>query len=169
MRLGRDDFAGVWQISRQITDRLGPDGEFVGTAALVPTGDNGLHYRETGQLTLADGTPMMAERQYVWRFVDNRVAVAFADGAAFHTFLPAGQAAGSDHPCGADHYRVRYDFTQWPQWRATWTVNGPRKDYASVSEYVRLDGVADHLRGGPGSGNEEQGTFRKDDRDGDDT
>lgn len=143
--LGRDDFAGVWRMTRRIADRLGPDGEFDGIAEMVADADNGLRYRESGRLALGSGPPMTAERRYLWRFFEGRVMVAFADGAPFHTFQPAGRVAGTDHPCGADLYRVRYDFHHWPAWQTEWTVIGPRKDYTSLTTYVPTEATADRL------------------------
>jgi hypothetical protein len=132
-----EDFAGTWQLHRAISDRRGPDAVFEGRATLHPAGTDGLDYQEVGQMRVGDGAPLLAERRYGWRFDTAGVAVSFADGRAFHRFVPEGHAQGSDHPCGADLYRVRYDFTRWPDWSATWEVTGPRKDYTSVSHYRR--------------------------------
>ena len=33
-------------------------------------------------------------------------------------------------------YRVRYDFSDWPDWRTIWHVTGPRKAYEMVSHYA---------------------------------
>ncbi|WP_019953869.1 DUF6314 family protein [Yoonia vestfoldensis] len=139
--LGRDDFAGLWQVVRRIEDRhSGMRGDFVGVAELEPVGEAGLIYVENGQMRFGDTPPMQATRRYFWDFADRLVTVRFADGRNFHSFVPEGQAAGTDHPCGADHYSVVYDFTRWPHWRATWDVTGPRKDYTSVTDYVRAAG-----------------------------
>ena len=54
---------------------------------------------------------MQATRRYLWDFEGGLVIVRFADGRDFHSFAPAGQVAGTDHPCGDDHYTVVYDFT----------------------------------------------------------
>ena len=138
---GRGDFAGMWQLTRRIDDRHGQmRGDFTGTAVLTPVGDDLLDYVENGQMRFGDAAPMMATRSYRWQFRQNLVLVRFADGRDFHSFTPAGQAAGTDHPCGEDHYTVVYDFTLWPDWRATWNVTGPRKDYSSVTDYVRAAG-----------------------------
>jgi len=130
------DFAGDWQLNRQITDRHGAmNGTLVGTVTLSGAGA-ALRYAETGRLRLESGPVMEATRDYLWTFKDGHVEVRFADGAAFHTFTPAGKVPGSTHLCGADLYNVTYDFRDWPQWRATWGVKGPRKDYTSVSHYA---------------------------------
>jgi hypothetical protein len=135
--LGPSDFLGAWQLDRAITDNLaGQHGRLTGTASFVASVAGRLDYRETGTLRLDAGPQMAASRGYQWVFLPDRVDVAFDDGRAFHSFVPKGHAAGTDHPCGADFYTVRYDFTAWPKWSAAWTVTGPRKDYVSVSNYA---------------------------------
>lgn len=130
-----EDFLGLWRLERIIDDRLsGKTGRFEGTARLVPQGD-GLLYHEEGMLRLGEGTPLAAHRSYLWRWEGDAVAVSFTDGRPFHRFRPAGTAAGTDHPCGADLYRVLYDFTAFPRWTAQWDVAGPRKAYRMVSVY----------------------------------
>lgn len=130
------DFAGDWRLARVITDRhSGMDGTLTGMATLSGQGAD-LRYDETGRLTLKSGPVMEATRTYLWHIGAGLVTVKFGDGADFHSFVPAGQAPGTTHLCGADLYDVTYDFRDWPQWRATWTVRGPRKDYTSVSDYT---------------------------------
>ena len=63
--------------------------------------------------------------------------VAFHDGRPFHRFAAGESGAGTDHLCGADLYRVAYDWSAWPDWRAVWEVTGPRKDYRMESRYRR--------------------------------
>jgi hypothetical protein len=136
--LTQADFAGSWLLRRQIDDRLSKQtGEFSGTAVLSKNAGGGLNYHETGTMVLGNGPAMTAERRYSWTFAADHIDVAFDDGRAFHRFVPSGHVAGTDHPCGADFYTVRYDFTDWPRWSAVWTVTGPRKDYVSVSQYER--------------------------------
>lgn len=131
------DFAGPWLVSRRIDDHLsGRPGRFIGTARLTPEGD-GLRYREEGTLTLGDGPPLAAHRDYLWRADGDGIAVLFPDGRPFHRFLPSGRAPGTDHPCGRDLYRVTYDLSAWPLWTAEWTVTGPAKDYIMLTRYER--------------------------------
>lgn len=126
-------------MTRHIVDHhAGQGGHLVGEAAFEAQAADQLIYRETGTLTLATGAQMMAQRSYRWVFDRDAVAVMFDDGRAFHSFVPSGHAAGTDHPCGDDFYTVRYDFTLWPCWRAVWTVTGPRKNYVSVTQYARI-------------------------------
>jgi hypothetical protein len=129
------DFAGLWTLDRRIEDRLSRrPGRFHGTARLSPDG-TGLHYREEGTLTLADGPLLAAHRDHLWSADGQGIEVLFADGRPFHRFTPEGRAPGTDHPCGADLYRVTYDLSQWPRWTAEWTVLGPAKDYTMLSAY----------------------------------
>lgn len=138
MILKARDFLGRWELRRTIADhRDGQNGTLAGQAVFA--GDDGLQlmYEESGTLTLESGATLEATRQYRWKFTPDAVIVTFADGRPFHRFVPSGHAAGTDHPCGADFYTVRYDFTRWPDWIAVWTVTGPRKDYVSTSTYQR--------------------------------
>ena len=131
------EFTGDWDFRRQISDaKHGQNGAVTGQATFE-RGGNGLHYRETGVLTLANGAQMQAERSYLWSPDGAGIAVTFADGAAFHRFDPQGQAQGTSHLCGDDLYNVTYDFTRWPVWTAVWAVVGPRKDYISTTHYIR--------------------------------
>ncbi len=137
--LGPDDFLGRWRLRREITDhRLRQTGDLEGDAVLSRATDGMLDYAEAGELRYGDGPPMEASRAYRWHFVAGAVEVFFSDGRPFHSFEPAGHVEGTDHPCGADLYRVRYDFTRWPNWIATWAVKGPRKDYTAVSTYAQM-------------------------------
>lgn len=128
----------MWQLTRRIDDRYGRmRGDFSGAVVLTPVGLDLLDYSEEGHMIYNNSAPMKATQTYRWHFLSGLVFVRFADGRDFHSFIPAGQMAGTDHPCGDDHYSVVYDFTRWPDWRVTWVVVGPRKNYISVSNYDR--------------------------------
>lgn len=129
------DFEGDWALSRRIVDRLGPEARFEGEARFTSV-PSGLLYRETGVLVVGGGQGFRAERSYFWHQTEaGRIAVEHSDGRAFHDFDPAEPVAR--HLCGSDDYRVRYDFSHWPVWRAEWIVRGPRKDYTLTSRYAR--------------------------------
>lgn len=115
----------------------GQTGRFDGVATLSPQGDTDLHYSESGQIQMAQGPVMTAERRYRWAFGDGLVVVSFDDGRPFHSFAPGVSGDGTDHLCGADLYRVTYGFAQWPVWTAVWQGSGPRKDYTLDSRYWR--------------------------------
>lgn len=130
------DFIGRWAMARRIDDRrAGQGGRFDGEAVLAPAGTGRLGYAEAGLLRLGEGPGFAARRAYLWTFDAEGVAVAFEDGRPFHRFVPEGRGAGTDHPCGADLYRVTYDFTGWPLWRVRWSVLGPAKEYMMETLY----------------------------------
>ena len=133
----RDWFAGAWAIRREIDDRLsGAPGRLVGRAVFAP-GDGRLDYREEGVLEFR-GYLLPAERRFIWRFeAGGRVRVLFADGRAFHSFLPGHPVA--DHLCGEDRYAVEYRFED-DTWRSRWEVRGPAKDYVMETRYSRARG-----------------------------
>lgn len=134
--LGYDDFHAHWQLRRFIDDRYGNQkGDLRGAVGFREAGENRLKYNEFGKIRFGEGPILEANRSYLWDFRQSDIAVSFEDGGPFHRFTPEGKVAGTDHPCGDDDYRVAYDFTAWPDWTATWTVTGPRKDYTSVSHY----------------------------------
>ncbi|WP_420863784.1 DUF6314 family protein [Algirhabdus cladophorae] len=129
------DFIGIWQISREIEDRISRQAaQFTGQVTFTEDKDQ-LIYHETGRLKLLNTPPMTSERRYFWRQSDAGIAVFFDDDRPFHTFDLA--TATSDHWCDPDQYNVEYGFASWPVWTAVWTVKGPRKDYTMRSSYVR--------------------------------
>jgi len=136
MRL--EAFAGDWEVERDIEDmRDGRTGRFTGRARFAPV-PAGLAYHEAGRLRLGDGPEMTATRDYLWRDGGaGAIEVLFGDGRLFHRFLPDAPDPGAEHACPPDSYRVRYDFSRWPRWRAEWRVSGPRKDYAMLSRFHR--------------------------------
>lgn len=129
-------FAGLWQLTRRIEDRLiGRSGELSGKARFTPDGA-GLRYDEEGVLHLDGQPPVQAKRSYLWRQGADGIEVWFDDGRFFHRFDAEGVSA-AQHWCDPDDYQVRYDFSAWPRWQSAWQVKGPRKDYLMVSEYQR--------------------------------
>ncbi|MEO0774855.1 MAG: DUF6314 family protein [Pseudomonadota bacterium] len=136
MLRGLQDFIGDWVVTRTIDDRLGPPGRFEGTANFNPD-EGGLHYTETGQLTLGDGPSFSATRTYLWRSAAPLIEVLFPDHRPFHRFDPNAGGAGERHYCDPDIYDVIYEFSDWPHWTTTWTVTGPRKDYTMRTEFNR--------------------------------
>ena len=129
------DFEGRWHVARVIEDaKTGGQGHFEGEVLFEPEAD-GLRYTETGTLRL-DGQPgFTSSLVYLWRPDLAGVAVFFDDGRPFHGFDLAAQPEAT-HWCDPDHYTVRYDFSDWPNWSARWAVTGPRKDYVMMSRYV---------------------------------
>lgn len=137
MTLQLADFEGRWRLSRRIEDaKAGSTGIFEGVAVFAPDA-HGLTYSEAGELRLPDGPGLQATRHYLWRHDDDCVLVQFDDGRDFHRINLGLEAATAFHDCPPDQYEVSYTFTRWPEWRATWRVYGPRKDYMMFTDYSR--------------------------------
>lgn len=133
---GLSDFLGRYTVARKIEDRrANAKSTFEGWAEISRTTDGAI-YRETGDLIMGDQR-FQAERSYLWQPNEACIDVAFADGRPFHDFDPQNGGLASEHLCGEDMYRGGYDFSQWSCWAVTWTVTGPRKDYTSLTWYVR--------------------------------
>ncbi|MDA5093891.1 DUF6314 family protein [Aliiroseovarius sp. KMU-50] len=136
------DFEGRWLISRRIEDaKAGSSGSFDGVASFSPDGEGGFCYEEVGELRLPAGpngpTAMQATRRYLWKADPDGVRVLFEDGRDFHRINLAQDTATGFHHCPPDDYEVSYNFSRWPNWRATWQVRGPRKDYMMITDYRR--------------------------------
>ncbi len=127
------DFEGEWRVLRRISNADGPDSRFDGRAVWT-AGEDGLHYLETGHLSISGHKPFEAERRYFWA---PDLSVYFDDGRFFHQVPATGGATG--HWCDPDQYDGDYDFTGWPAFKVQWSVKGPRKNYTMVSEYCRPD------------------------------
>ncbi|OCX67124.1 hypothetical protein BFP70_02890 [Thioclava sp. SK-1] len=135
MTLKLTDFAGFWRLQRQIIDRVQGDARFDGRAEFTSV-DQGLAYRERGDLILSSGQRLHAQRDYHWRMQAGRIYVEYADGRSFHDFAPGD--AQAQHWCAPDSYHVRYDFADWPNWSSHWSVQGPRKSYEMTSHYQKM-------------------------------
>ncbi|MEL6583181.1 MAG: DUF6314 family protein [Pseudomonadota bacterium] len=133
-------FAGEWHLRRDITDLDSRwQGRLVGKAWFFRTGDlERLDYLEEGLLTFAGLKEVTATRRYIWRFPSrDRIDVSFEDDRPFHSFNPLLPEDTADHVCAADLYEVRYLFHDEAHWTAEWRVEGPRKDYRTVTRYRR--------------------------------
>ena len=138
MKLRAEDFIGGWNIARDITDmRILESGTMRGQASFIEERGK-LVYHEQGLMRFAGGSPVKAERRYIWSFHETHVDVVFADGSPFHSFELSGGPRASPHLCGDDMYKGIYSFVQFPLWQVTWLVEGPRKNYRSVTRYSRI-------------------------------
>jgi hypothetical protein len=131
-------FEGAWNIDRHILDL---DSEWLGRfhgEARFKADRGRLLYHEEGMLQFGGLTASRATRNYIWTFPsDTEVKILFENGDDFHVFNPQDPRPFARHFCDPDEYDVTYDFRRWPQWRAEWRVEGPKKDYRMVSTYER--------------------------------
>ena len=129
------DFVRPWVLTRRISDRRRGDwAAFLG-GRVDPVHDGAtVRWIETGTLHTAQGA-FVARRVYLWRADPGGVMTYFEDGRPFHPIARA-RRPRAHHDCPPDTYHGAYDFSRWPDWRATWIVGGPRKDYVMYSRYL---------------------------------
>ncbi|MGR3434920.1 MAG: DUF6314 family protein [Shimia sp.] len=128
------DFAGRWRLTRRVESALGVTrGE--GRAVIEP-GDatRPWTYDEVLTLSLPDGTRLDGRRRYLWHPVPGGFETAFEDGRPFHRL--AWTTPTARHLCAPDTYDVAYALDDWPRWRATWRVTGPRKAYVMTTDHA---------------------------------
>jgi len=129
------DFLGDWRVDREISNADGEETRFEGFARFEGSSSKA-NYTERGQLRLANGVALQAERRYLWEEIDGQVRIFFEDGRHFHDLPEIGEIA--HHFCDPDTYDLTYDFAAWPEWQVTWRVQGPKKDYFAVTCYRKL-------------------------------
>ena len=132
-----EDFEGVWTIARTIVDVPSQSCRmFHGTAQFI--GDEiAYSYHEAGVLEVPGTAPMKATQSYRWQKAGHGVEVFFVDGRAFHFVDLSCANPKASHDCPPDWYEVAYDFATPQEWRSTWRVRGPRKNYEMVSVFTR--------------------------------
>ncbi len=130
-------FEGRWRLDRVIRQADGPEGRLKGHATFTRGGPGTLVCDEEGEMQLGTAPPLRATRRYLWRSGGGGIEVSFDDNRPFHGFTLGVAAPTAIHICPPDRYEVAYDFADWPIWRATWTVEGPRKAYVMTSRYAR--------------------------------
>ncbi|MCH2075455.1 MAG: DUF6314 family protein [Rhodobacteraceae bacterium] len=128
-KLEHADFKRVWLLKREITHSDQPPGKFEGLARITRRWT----YLEWGNLEVR-GRDFTAGRRYWWKPMDGGFDIHFEDGKPFHELHF--NAPSARHYCDPDIYDVRYDFSDWPKWRSTWDVQGPRKSYSMTSLYA---------------------------------
>jgi hypothetical protein len=130
--------AGSWRFTRSFDPGIGT---MLGQALFTPVDAETLHYREDGQLVLADGQRSQAWREYRYLRDGDVVRVCFLDGRTLHALrFEEGQGESSDvHYCIADVYTGHYRFALPNRFEITMTVRGPRKNYTIDTVYTRAD------------------------------
>lgn len=128
-------FAGTWAMARTIEHAGGQIDRLVGSCRFTRSGPR-LLQDEEGLLETAQGR-FQASRRYVWAEKSGWLEVYFQDMRPFHS-IPLGVAHPETvHLCPPDRYQVVYDFSDWPDWRTVWTVEGPRKSYRMETAFTQ--------------------------------
>lgn len=128
-----DSLAGDWTVRRTMVDFVaGATYSFTGNA--VVTGDT---FTERG-IMQTGAHAMPASRTYRLELREHSIAILRADGSDFIELEPKATQI-VQHLCGADVYAGRFWFRSRDEWAEAWRVKGPRKNYASLSRFCRLD------------------------------
>jgi hypothetical protein len=114
-----------------------------GTATFASLSVDQFHYHERGQLRLADGQVIEAERRYLFEECRGGFTVLFAESPPrlFHHIVLV--RAGSSlvghgvHLCGEDRYDSRYEFRPDGWFTIEHAVRGPCKGYTITTRYTR--------------------------------
>lgn len=133
---------GPWILRRDIQPG---GGHLHGDAVFAAVGEGALAYRESGLLSLRDGSELSAYRQYLYRLNEDRIVVEFADGPDIgKRFLilsfsrtVRGLEAIDVHICGYDTYHATYRILGPAAFEVIIVVHGPAKAYELVSRYSR--------------------------------
>ncbi len=126
---------GQWSLTREIHHGDGRIDRFDGEARFHRSGPK-LVQDDVGILRVGQQN-LEAKQRYIWEDAGEQINVYFADLRPFHTVQLHTPQPSAIHLCPPDRYEVAYDFSAFPKWRATWQVEGPRKDYLMQSDYRR--------------------------------
>lgn len=136
------DLAGLWAIRRTVRGQA----RFAGRAEVRDIGGGAFAWREAGELRLADGAVLKAERRYLYQLGPETgvIEIRFDDGphpgGLLHRFVFDGPArtARHRHPCPPDVYDAKLTLIDAGRFCLTYRVSGPRKDYVMNSSYRRI-------------------------------
>jgi len=132
---------GSWSFNRVIESQA----TMQGIAIFRPLGGGRLAYREQGDLKLANGTTVQAEREYIFSDSDGGFRVFFREDPPrlFHEIslcasAGGGLSGGAGHRCRHDDYQSAYTFLPDGTFTVRHVVSGPSKDYTMNTTYTRL-------------------------------
>jgi hypothetical protein len=132
---------GSWSFERVIEGQA----TMQGIATFTPLDSGWLAYREQGDLKLANGTTLQAEREYVFSNCGGGFKVFFKEDPPrlFHEIslsaLSGGELSGrAGHLCKRDDYQSAYMFLPDGTFVVRHVVSGPSKDYTMSTTYTRV-------------------------------
>lgn len=123
-----------------------------GVASFQPCGEGVLHYQEQGKVIFENKQAFSSYREYAYVYDQGAIAVHFWDQKykqpsrllhtlQFHSSKLGSQAlvATGTHGCADDLYHAHYLFINPQQFRLTYQVQGPRKDYVLTSHFRKVE------------------------------
>ncbi|MBA1141691.1 DUF6314 family protein [Mesorhizobium neociceri] len=128
-----DSLACAWTVRRTMIDFLARTSyKFTGNAVVTANA-----FTERGVMQIG-AHAMPASRAYKLERRGHLIVILRADGSEFIELEPKA-TQNVQHHCGADVYAGRFLFRGPDEWAEAWRVKGPRKNYASLSRFRRLD------------------------------
>ncbi len=116
---------------------------FDGRAAFKKIHPNVMRLKETGAITMPDGSGIEASRYWLWKFVDlNQLDILYDEEVPrlYHSLSFAtnedGWISEAIHHCGKDDYFGRYKFVE-NLLTIDHQIRGPAKNYDVSSRYSR--------------------------------
>ncbi|HMO02752.1 MAG TPA: DUF6314 family protein [Oligoflexia bacterium] len=144
----RSILIGEWQLSRNISGNIYPM-ELLGRASFKNCGDY-LFYREEFKVPTPIGEILNGTREYQYYFNNDQLAIYFSSmGVRGGLFLSLklstnnginGTKGSGVHHCGSDRYDAEFNFLTYDNFKITYKVSGPKKDYTMITKYKREAG-----------------------------
>lgn len=147
---------GRWQLYRNIPNF----GTFEGYASFKKTPDSQhvLFYQEEGTLKLTSGMEVPASKEYVYRYQDGQISAFFLENGTYNRLFHTLQfesdiketypiKAEGYHRCKNDDYDAEYNFSSEDAFNLTYKVDGPSKNYSSMSFFKRVAEAEDQNTG----------------------
>ena len=130
--------AGKWVMSRTVSSGETVRGELV----FDPSGDGRYRAIEHGELQLADGNRINANRTWIWEQDGSVLSIFFDENPVrlYHRFAPIMEdgiwCGAALHHCSPDNYEGRYRFLP-NVIEIDQKITGPKKDYSISTRYSR--------------------------------
>lgn len=132
------NFIGIWDFNRIITGSLTAVKAY-GTAEFKPTStkENELHYIEQGIIVTANYSGKIT-REYFYLWEDMQIKVLFSvQGKPANLFHVINDQFIGNHVCINDQYQAKYNFLQNDKFILTYKVHGPKKNYVSITRFIK--------------------------------
>ncbi|MCP3659441.1 MAG: hypothetical protein GY830_03635 [Bacteroidetes bacterium] len=132
---------GQWHLIKN----LGDFGIMEGNACFKLIEDHILHFRESGIVIRDDKNQNKVYRDYMYKLdkKTNQILVYFSSNNKINNLFQTlvfdknfKKAYGS-HICNLDFYDSNYEFNNENNFKITYKVNGPKKNFQIISEYQR--------------------------------
>ncbi|KAN0024134.1 hypothetical protein ACTFIV_008532 [Dictyostelium citrinum] len=101
-------------------------------------------YQEEGILKQPDNTTFNISQRYIYRLKDDMISVYFDERPErlFHTLnFDNSSLAKGHHLCGNDTYDAVYQLISPKEFKLTYSVLGPKKNYKITTTFSKIDNI----------------------------